>query len=411
MDDSKFTLLSWNVNGIRSLEKETKANKVNIFPMDADVICVQETKVNDQPHIVHVPGYQAHYSMPTKRKKIAYSGVATFVKESVEVKRVIRDEELLGRELGGEGRILIIILDALIIVNVYFVNDSEERRQYRTDFFHAVFAGIQKLHAEYKEEKIVLCGDLNVTPYAREHCLYSRSWVTFYDDDPLRACFRKLLDGEWVDCFRNKHPQREEAYTCWNTKLGTRASNYGTRIDYILLLKDSEDASFLLEAQIRPDVMGSDHCPVVCTFKYTCVISGETKKRPTITSFLQPIHSDTVEVDVAVVKKKPRTTRITTFFTPMPSTEPKSLFTASFDATEESSLLPELEQQSPPTKQEDWSSIFNKPQKTVLCKGHGEPCKLLQVQKKGPNHKRYFYLCARPIGKDNARCDHFEWLR
>ncbi|KAK8756915.1 hypothetical protein V5799_000383 [Amblyomma americanum] len=302
-------LLSWNINGLRSLKTSMKDV---LRDLDADIICFQETKATRcvlEEKWAIVDGYSAYFSFP--RYQSGYSGVATFCKDSCRPFAAEEgltsawsspqccdnvacygdvsafDSKFLGT-VDGEGRAVLTLHHAkfgeevkkVAVINVYCPRadpDRPERGQMKLDFYSLLELRARALLASGIE--VIILGDLNTSHHKIDHCdpsededFYAnpgRQWLSKFLVGQDGANQLELAEGEsdkpcFHDTFRTLHPAAEKAFTCWNTRLGARQTNYGTRIDYILC----SDAllPFLSSSEVLPDVLGSDHCPVKATF-------------------------------------------------------------------------------------------------------------------------------------------------
>ena len=442
----RLSLVSFNINGIRSFK-----GPLNTLLDQTDILCIQETKVNNHFDTVDFPNFHSFYSLPRLRKRVAYSGVATFVRHDspYQITKTISDVEFLqDKTLDREGRVLVSFhANFLIVVNVYFVNKSPERYEFRRSFFARVIERVGMLAKDNSTSLIVLCGDFNITSAPIDHCDYSSTAggegtddkslaKLFYLEDPVRRELNSFfLHGDLLDTFREIYPTLREAYTCWNTKVSARDGNYGTRIDLITIVKN-EAAFELKSAEILAHVMGSDHCPLRSVFEIadqkdkgaqdTEESEQATKKRKLQTSlkdFLMTnnsqqqqhqgpsssldtsVDANSLDLPDTAPRKKAKTTRITTFFETIPS----------HSIDKDQPLEDQREDVKPPNEitTTNWNDIFGKKSDVPLCHGHREPCKLLQVGKKGPNQGRYFYMCSRPVGNDPKvnQCNHFQWAK
>jgi AP endonuclease-2 len=433
----RLCVVCFNINGIRSYKKP-----LGLFLDHTDILCIQETKVNSLSDTIDLPNYHSYYSLPRLRRKVGYSGVATFVRHDspFQVTKTMTDVEFLqDKALDKEGRVLVSFhSNSLIVVNVYFVNKTLPRYEFRRLFFVRLIEQVEALAKDNPTSLLVLCGDFNIASATIDHCDYSSAvreeiggdnsqTKLFYQEDPVRRQLNLLfLQGNLLDTFRQIYPNLREAYTCWNTKVSARDGNYGTRIDLITVVKN-EAVYELKSADIMAHVMGSDHCPVRSVFETSCqneeiIKAQETeesvqskKKRKLQTSLKNFLKLDNQQSSKAEVsentpdypdegpRKKSKTSRITTFFETIPSNE------LEINKEEESPVQKEDIKLSGSTT--NWSDIFKKRANVPLCHGHKEPCKLLKVGKKGPNQGRYFYMCARPVGNDPTvnQCSHFQW--
>ena len=245
-------LLSWNVNGLRAVLG--KGFGEFMAAQRPDILCLQETKA--RPEQVQLPlELGAYHDFWNSATKPGYSGVAVFT----------RDKPLavtLGMgidEHDSEGRVLTLEYPEFMLVNVYTPNAQDELRRlpYRLAW-DAAFR--QHLCNLAKCKPVVFCGDLNVAhqeiDLARPR--ENRRNPGFSDEE--RASFGGLLDSGFVDTFRHFHPDLEGAYSWWSYRAGARPRNIGWRIDYFGV--SSPFIQRVVSAEILPQVLGSDHCPV-----------------------------------------------------------------------------------------------------------------------------------------------------
>lgn len=264
---SKVTLYSWNVNGIRAvLRKEAFVPWVE--KTQPDVLCIQETKMGAEPTPVELPGYFQYWNNATKP---GYSGTAIFSKE--EPIRVISgfpegfaakynfvDEAT--RDAADEGRVLAAEFEKFFVVTVYTPNAKDDLSRIPLRHKHwdpAFLAYCQELE---KSKPVVFCGDLNVahTPDDLARAKENEGKKGFTAEE--REGFQNFVDAGFVDTLR-MFKQGPGFYTYWTQWGGARARNVGWRIDYFMVSKSLKDK--VVDADIHPDVMGSDHCPVSVT--------------------------------------------------------------------------------------------------------------------------------------------------
>lgn len=268
--------------------------------------------------------------------------------------------------------------------------------------------------------------------------------------------------GVLVDCFRQFHPTRNDAFTCWATVTSARETNYGRRLDYILASPDFF-LKHIVAGDILPDIQGSDHCPVVidinvsfcppekppslCT-QYLPEFSGRQQK---LTSFLTSAakfqtsavttvgtssqndsyprkRKDSVDMGGTKRNKQENQAKLSRFLlksvddnkTVKTASDREATSTELQHSSESDSGMANVDTDSVKpvasgnriSQAKQWKSLFKGPAPPPLCKVHKEPCVLRTVKKVGPNQHRQFYVCARPQGLANdlkARCDHFEW--
>lgn len=246
-------LVSWNVNGLRAIV--SKNFKEVFASFDADIFCVQETKVRPGQLDLSFEGYESFYSYADRP---GYSGTAVFSRVPSS-----RQEYTMGIDRHDhEGRITLLELDKIYVVNVYVPNSRTElvRLDYRLDWEAEFLKFLRQLDAH---KPVVICGDLNVAH--REIDLANprtnRNNPGFTDSE--REALGRLLDAGFTDTYRMFYPDRTGAYSWWSYRGGARAKNVGWRIDYFLISNRLSDK--LTDAAIHPSITGSDHCPVSIT--------------------------------------------------------------------------------------------------------------------------------------------------
>lgn len=253
-------IVSWNVNGLRAIHK--KGNFADILKKDADILCLQETKVEAEQlsEDVRAPkGYYAYFSHSKMRK--GYSGVAVYTKERPE-----KVEEGMGlKDMDQEGRLLVLYFKDFVLLNCYFPNGGggPERLKYKLDFYDAFLGFTEKLRK--KGHKIVICGDVNT---AHEEIDLARPKQNETNTGFLpeeRAWIDELVYHGYVDIFRHLHPNTKDAYTYWDMKTAARGRNVGWRIDYFFISPDLLPR--VKQATMMSDFYGSDHCPIVLELK------------------------------------------------------------------------------------------------------------------------------------------------
>ena len=246
--------ISWNVNGLRAC---TGKGFLDFFhAIDADIFCLQETKLQEGQISLDLPGYHQYWNYAEKK---GYSGTAIFAKdEPLSVRYGI------GVDLHDtEGRVITLEYPAFYFITCYTPNSQSElkrlsyRMQWEDDF-------LSYLKALEKEKPVILCGDLNVAH--REIDLKNpktnRKNAGFTDEE--RAKFSALLDSGFTDTFRHFYPDAEGIYSWWSYRFKAREKNAGWRIDYFLTSKCLDP--HLKDAKILTDITGSDHCPVELDF-------------------------------------------------------------------------------------------------------------------------------------------------
>lgn len=246
-------LISWNVNGLRACVGK---NFMDFFKeADADIFCIQESKLSEGQITLDLPGYYQYWNYAEKK---GYSGTAIFTKqEPLHVSYGIGIPEH-----DHEGRVITLEFEKFHMVTVYTPNSQNElaRLSYRMEWEDAFRDYLKKL----KETKpVVVCGDLNVAhkEIDLKNPKTNRKNAGFTDEE--REKFSVLLDSGFIDTFRYFYPDVEGIYSWWSYRFQARAKNAGWRIDYFLISKSLKDS--LAGAKIHTDVLGSDHCPVECT--------------------------------------------------------------------------------------------------------------------------------------------------
>lgn len=254
-------LVSWNVNGLRAVEKK---GFTDIFgQMNADIVALQETKLQEGQIDMAFEGYESYWSYAERK---GYSGTVVFTRR--EPLRVLHG---LGVDhLDDEGRIVALEFDNFWFVDVYTPNAQNElaRIDHRMewddafrDFCKGLEQGATSAGLDVADPKpVVMCGDFNVAHQEIDlkNPGPNRGNAGFSDEE--REKFTKLLDAGFVDTFRELHPHEKEAYSWWSYRFKARERNAGWRIDYFLVSEALRGS--VEKAGIYSDVFGSDHCPV-----------------------------------------------------------------------------------------------------------------------------------------------------
>ncbi len=257
-------IYSWNVNGIRAVWNKGMFQKF-IEEHDPDILCLQETKANQDQSEVDLPGYKEYWNSADKK---GYSGTAIFSKvKPIQIINGFVDEinkkYNMGDKYGDpikEGRVITAEFEQFFLVTVYTPNSKGDlsRLELRHKFWDKAFlAHCKQLE---KSKPVVFCGDLNVAHQEIDLANPKPNVGKHGFTDEEREGFQNFLDAGFVDSFRLLHPDTTEAYSWWTHWANARARNVGWRIDYFLLSSKLKDK--LISAAIHPDVLGSDHCPV-----------------------------------------------------------------------------------------------------------------------------------------------------
>ncbi len=266
-----YTLASWNVNGLRAVLKKDPSFIEIATALDADVLALQETKLQEGQVEIELPGYHQTWSYAERK---GYSGTAVFSRE--EPLAVRRADAVLdaGRAAGlaeealelvataaTEGRVCALEFERYWFVDVYTPNAQNElaRIDVRMAWDDAYRAFLKSLEAE-SGKPVVTCGDFNVAhnEIDLKNPKTNRGNAGFSDEE--RGKFGELLDAGFTDTFRAANPELEGAYSWWSYRFNARKNNTGWRIDYFLVSNAVADR--VRDTGIRSDIFGSDHCPV-----------------------------------------------------------------------------------------------------------------------------------------------------
>lgn len=243
-------LISWNVNGLRACVGKGFLDFVQVE--DADIFCIQETKLQEGQIDLDLPGYHQYWNYAEKK---GYSGTAIFTKkEPLSVVNGIGIEEH-----DHEGRVITLEYPDFYFITVYTPNSQNElaRLDYRMKWEEDFLSYLKKLE---EKKPVIFCGDLNVAhkEIDLKNPKTNRMNAGFTDEE--RAKFTALTEAGFIDTFRYFYPDLEGAYSWWSYRFSARAKNAGWRIDYFLVSECLKDR--IRDALIYKDVMGSDHCPV-----------------------------------------------------------------------------------------------------------------------------------------------------
>ena len=245
--------VSWNVNGIRACVQ--KGFQDVFKELDADIFCIQESKMQEGQLDLETPGYYQYWNYAERK---GYSGTAIFTKkEPLQVSYGMGIEEH-----DKEGRVITLEFEDIYFVTVYTPNSQSElaRLSYRMEWEDAFLAYLKKLE---EKKPVVFCGDLNVAhkEIDLKNPKTNRKNAGFTDEE--RAKFTQLLDAGFIDTFRYFYA--EGIYSWWSYRFRAREKNAGWRIDYFCVSQCLKDR--LVDAKILTDIYGSDHCPVLLEMK------------------------------------------------------------------------------------------------------------------------------------------------
>ena len=247
--------ISWNVNGLRAVVSKNFIEDFN--KLDADIFCLQETKLQEGQIDLDLPGYHQYWNYADKK---GYSGTAIFTKlEPISVSYGIGVDEH-----DHEGRVITLEFDDFYFITVYTPNSQNElaRLPYRMRWEDDFRAYIMKLD---EKKPVIFCGDLNVAhkEIDLKNPKTNHQNAGFTDEE--RGKMTELLSSGFVDTFRHFYPDAEQIYSWWSYRFKAREKNSGWRIDYFIISERLNDR--LVDAKIHTDILGSDHCPVELEIK------------------------------------------------------------------------------------------------------------------------------------------------
>ena len=243
-------MISWNVNGLRACLQK---GFMDFFrEIDADIFCLQETKLQADQHDLELPGYHQYWNYAEKK---GYSGTALFTrKEPMAVTYGIGVEEH-----DHEGRVITAEFEDYYVITVYVPNSQREltRLDYRMQWEEAFLNYVKGLE---QKKPVIYCGDLNVAHQEIDLKNPKTNHQNAGFTDQERACFSKVLANGFLDSFRYFYPEVKEVYSWWSYMFQSRSKNAGWRIDYFVVSEKLKDR--MKDAKIHTQILGSDHCPV-----------------------------------------------------------------------------------------------------------------------------------------------------
>ena len=247
--------ISWNVNGLRACMGK---GFMDFFKeIDADIFCLQETKLSEGQIELDTPGYHQYWNYAEKK---GYSGTAVFTKkEPISVTYGIGIEEH-----DHEGRVITAEFDDFYFVDVYVPNSQREltRLDYRMVWEDAFLSYVKKLD---EKKPVIYCGDLNVAHKEIDLKNPKSNHMNAGFTDQERECFTKVTESGFIDSFRYFYPDEKDKYSWWSYMFKAREKNAGWRIDYFVVSEKIKDR--MVDAKIHADILGSDHCPVELDIK------------------------------------------------------------------------------------------------------------------------------------------------
>ena len=255
-------LISWNINGLRAVMN--KGFMETFRTLDADVFCLQETKMQEGQLTLDLPGYKQYFHYAEKK---GYSGTALLTREAP-----LRVMYGLGSHFEDhEGRVITAEYPEFYIVTVYTPNSQEElkRLDFRMSWEEAFLSYLKELE---KTKPVIFCGDLNVAheEIDLKNPKTNRHHAGFTDEE--RGKMTQLLEAGFIDTWRYFHPETRDMYSWWSYRFHAREKNAGWRIDYVIASESLKDR--LVSADIHTEVYGSDHCPVELVIESGSHIKG-----------------------------------------------------------------------------------------------------------------------------------------
>jgi exodeoxyribonuclease III len=255
-------LISWNVNGLRSIEKKGVGDF--LIKESPDIFCIQETKIGESQLSsvkIELSGYNPYFSSATKK---GYSGVATYINSNLPIEKDNIGFGIGNASFDSEGRVLITNHEDFILYNIYFPSGTmgETRQNFKYGFLSAFYDHIKSLNKSVRE-RLIICGDFNICH--REIDIHHPDKAEKLGLSGFLPEERKWMDAfqalGFIDSFRHIHGDDKDQYTWWTYRAGARGKNLGWRIDYIFISEALRNR--LKGANILSSVLGSDHAPVM----------------------------------------------------------------------------------------------------------------------------------------------------
>ena len=248
-------IVSWNINGIRAIIKKDFSGIID--KLNADIVCLQETKAQDDQVVEALKGIDDYEIFSSSAERKGYSGTAVMTR----IKPLDVSTGIGVKEHDTEGRVVSLEYDDFYLVNVYVPNSGNElkRLDYRQGWDEVFFDYLKMLE---KKKPLIVCGDFNVAhreiDLARPKENYNKT--AGYMQEEIDGMDR-YLEGGFTDTYRHFYPDRKDVYSWWSYRTRGRENNVGWRIDYFLVSKSLVPS--IRKADILDEIMGSDHCPVM----------------------------------------------------------------------------------------------------------------------------------------------------
>ncbi|MED1674560.1 exodeoxyribonuclease III [Pallidibacillus thermolactis] len=248
-------LISWNVNGLRACVRKGFLNYFH--EVDADIFCVQETKLQEGQIELNLPGYKQYWNYAERK---GYSGTAIFTKYPPLSFSYGFSQE----EIEKEGRLITLEFEDFYLINCYTPNAKRDlsRLPYRLQWEDKIRKYMLELDAK---KPVIYCGDLNVAHQKIDLKNYKTNVGNSGFTNEEREKMTELLNAGFIDTFRYFYPNEKDRYTWWSYMNKVRERNIGWRIDYFIVSERFKDR--LVDANIHHHILGSDHCPVTLEIK------------------------------------------------------------------------------------------------------------------------------------------------
>jgi exodeoxyribonuclease III len=243
-------LITWNVNGLRSVQRNAGLDAV--LALGADVLLLQETKLGSNTPRAALDGYHASFSTATASSHWGVSTISRIPPTEVATSVVPN------RRFTAEGRTVLSIFPKLAILNVYIPQGNRDGRN--LDYKLDCLTALKDFVRQWAGPPLLLCGDFNIARAERDLARPSANIGHVMFTTQERALFEELLAAGYVDCLRELYPEENGIYSWWPYAFSARTRNLGWRLDYVLVPADLRNR--IIEIKHRTDLLGSDHCPI-----------------------------------------------------------------------------------------------------------------------------------------------------